>query len=350
MSQQIDAQAYCDHVWMRMTRQTDEYDEALFEQEYQLLERDLNGETFSVRIIAPIEGFYTDARIPLSNDLAIEELDELDIAKYLDMQPPLDGPLLGRRRIGPPKYSLIHRTRIKKELGIRSSGVPQALLDTIERAITALCIFRKGSFQIPSIFITSDSILHPGIMRVGQPGAYWHRYPSLTLEGDAATEFASFYGALSGALDKNKTAFGVAPRRFRYAAQRERGEDMLLDLLIAAEALFLPQKTTELSYQFALRGAVLLGATPEERHSTFKKMRNAYDIRSRLVHGGTPNYPKHPGEVRRKTAEEYVLEVESDLRAGLGKIIELVNNRDGWDNGKSWETLIFGSRDPEDRG
>lgn len=61
-------------------------------------------------------------------------------------------------------------------------------------------------------------------------------------------------------------------------------DSALLDFAIALEAALLGGATTELAYRFSLYGALFL---QEERdtNETFDKLKNVYDVRSKLVHG-----------------------------------------------------------------
>jgi len=62
-------------------------------------------------------------------------------------------------------------------------------------------------------------------------------------------------------------------------------ESGFLDFVIALEAALLRDvETTELSYRFALYGSLFLGGVLDPRQ-TFAKLRNIYDVRSKLVHG-----------------------------------------------------------------
>lgn len=87
----------------------------------------------------------------------------------------------------------------------------------------------------------------------------------------------------------------LALRRLGYQAQRERPEDELLDVMIAAEALYLTgvgneEYRGELRYRLALRAA--LWADPKHAGYTKREvlgiMKAAYDARSAIAHGGTP--------------------------------------------------------------
>jgi len=85
----------------------------------------------------------------------------------------------------------------------------------------------------------------------------------------------------------------TALRRFGYAAERTLPEEEIVDLMIAAESLFLSdigkRDRGELRHRLAMRAAALRGLTADERMQMSKVMRNAYDARSVIVHGGIPS-------------------------------------------------------------
>jgi hypothetical protein len=79
--------------------------------------------------------------------------------------------------------------------------------------------------------------------------------------------------------------FPIATDRFVAIPQRARAEDRLIDATIGLESLLLQGVRDELRYQFALRGALLLGETRDERTGWFGSLREIYDSRSKVVHG-----------------------------------------------------------------
>lgn len=116
-------------------------------------------------------------------------------------------------------------------------------------------------------------------------------------------DFRSFHEILPNYLDllvnlnspKSIQGFGVAIRRFRSTYERYLPDDpeRLLDIGIAFEAIFLNDGNhQELKYRLSLRAAKLLGKTLEERRSIFYIIKNLYDLRSAIAHGGTVNDKK----------------------------------------------------------
>ena len=77
----------------------------------------------------------------------------------------------------------------------------------------------------------------------------------------------------------------IAPYRITFdrfhSAYHERPEDALIDQIIAFESLLLDDDK-ELGYKLSLRTAFLIG---EERETIFNNMKEAYNLRSLIVHG-----------------------------------------------------------------
>ena len=67
---------------------------------------------------------------------------------------------------------------------------------------------------------------------------------------------------------------------------RLREDDMIVDYAIGLEALLLKGVNAELSYRFALRGATILAWDGGEKETMFNELRDFYDVRSNIVHGG----------------------------------------------------------------
>jgi len=61
--------------------------------------------------------------------------------------------------------------------------------------------------------------------------------------------------------------------------------DSFLDLMVALENLYLKGITQELVYRLCLRISYLLGQNYEKRKTTFDLMKDAYEKRSKIVHG-----------------------------------------------------------------
>ena len=130
-------------------------------------------------------------------------------------------------------------------------------------------------------------------------------------------EYEKNYGKID--LDKAK-ALGLAIRRFLNANWRFNWEDILIDYMIALEAL-LSNTGQEINYRISLGVAVLLNEEPSDRQRTFKIMKGFYDLRSKIVHGSADKADRTLLNLKRYFPEGSPLP-EDTLREYIRKIIQ----------------------------
>lgn len=157
--------------------------------------------------------------------------------------------------------------------------------------------------------------------------------------GDCVALLATWH-SIRTARVRNDTATQRALRRFRYAIERQRSDDRILDFVIALEAILLANlEGAELSYRFALRAAWLLAQDVEQRGATFNAYRAAYNVRSKIAHGAALSAKDLRINGKTVTEEEFANHVESLAREALLKSLELPTD----DNGAvGWEKLVLG--------
>jgi len=83
--------------------------------------------------------------------------------------------------------------------------------------------------------------------------------------------------------------------------------DSFLDIMICLEILFLKGTQQELTYKLAMRIAHLLGKNVYDRSEIFKFIKEAYSLRSKIVHGGDT----------RSLDEEYLFRVRDIARQSI---------------------------------
>jgi hypothetical protein len=85
----------------------------------------------------------------------------------------------------------------------------------------------------------------------------------------------------------------LALHRFAAGIARQNDADAVLDFVIALEALLLPYdpdaRHGDLSYRFRIHGAMFIAEATDQRREVVRQLRDLYEMRSRLVHGG--KYP-----------------------------------------------------------
>ena len=97
--------------------------------------------------------------------------------------------------------------------------------------------------------------------------------------------------------------------------------------MIALENLFLKDANQELSYKMSMRMAHLLAETNEEREKIFEFVKNAYSLRSKIVHGGKTNL----------LSEKHLLDARKLLRKSIKYFL---NNKELW-KGSQLDTIII---------
>jgi hypothetical protein len=93
--------------------------------------------------------------------------------------------------------------------------------------------------------------------------------------------------------DDKLSELAFAIRRYNMAFGRELDEDAFVDLVISVESLIL-QQSGELSYRLQVRGVALL-AEEGNKLDIPAILKNAYNIRSRIVHGDFSGNHTEPG-------------------------------------------------------
>ncbi len=161
--------------------------------------------------------------------------------------------------------------------------------------------------------------------------------------------------ANSRSFSRNR-AIALAVRRLTIGTQRKDVEDRLLDVFIAAEALYLSdaddaRERGELRYRLALRAAVWSEGTLDgwTRRDVFKLMKTGYDARSAVAHGGQPRPKDVIVKSTQVTLPDLVRATEDVVRAGLYKAVQKMA---GTDKGLTipWDDLVLPDHGMSDQG
>jgi Apea-like HEPN len=150
----------------------------------------------------------------------------------------------------------------------------------------------------------------------------------------------------SGVLEQEPYRFIESSlRRFNFAFDRLRSDDRVVDLLIAAEALFLDPGSEkdrgELRFRLALRAAKFCPHPSYTRREVFDLMREGYKVRSTVVHGGVVGTPKLPREGA-VDLEKFAEAVAVVLRLSLTRALTLATSADpSFGTSEYWNELLF---------
>ncbi|HWT02897.1 MAG TPA: hypothetical protein VN256_21790 [Pyrinomonadaceae bacterium] len=341
------------------------FDPEYFEREYAVFEEAFNGDYVLYDVVAPLEGLLAHGSVNLSRDIEISPFTNDDIKPYYTYNDTLvhhesmGKPVAVRTKFRLPKVvksdseqslegldtetiEKIHAERLRRDEADRAEQA--RLNERVEEVVNALrifgaeSVFHVGIIHRASRWFGNDNVF-PNPVQVAV------RFTTGTEEG-WLTSFAQFWDGLQSDRVRGINFLGLAMRRIGYAHERHRIEDKLIDLLIAAEALFLNDSGNEtyrgeLQYRLAQRAGFFLGGDPQMREKIYHHMKDAYKLRSQIVHGGKIR-PLRRDDGSSVDMEEFVDSTRVYLRLSLHKMVSLVMQSPP---GKliDWDELIFGT-------
>ncbi len=112
--------------------------------------------------------------------------------------------------------------------------------------------------------------------------------------------------------------------------------DGFIDCIIALENLFLKGTRQELGYKLSMRTAHLLGQNESHRNELYEFVKEAYSLRSAIIHGG--NIKK-----QNQLNDEYLLKTRGILRESIKYFIK---NPDRWSDKKLDRIILKGTFTP----
>ena len=208
--------------------------------------------------------------------------------------------------------------------------------ENFNEIITALRLLKEGRVERQNTYTRSE---HPGQLRAmgGSIGSLNKRYPI----SQTYTLFEADIPALKEILKAIKS--GIIPVRLQtavdrvnFAAERDRADDRLLDLLIAMEALF-GDSQGAIGYKIGLRCAVFVENDYEKRSRITQLINDAYSRRSALVHGGKS---KSMGTLR-LTTDEIVQELLFLIQKSTNLIIKRLLSGENIPDGQEFDKMLL---------
>ncbi len=328
-----------------------EFQEDRFRKKCDLIAGYVLATTFDYVTVAPLPGFDAPFPVKISDNIMIDRLTDEEVGRCVQV---------GILRPLSPNFEVIFEdsavgirctTNTKKVIGeanpVSESGSfgRRSLVDAttiVDDVLTALRLFKQGRVQctgeVSGVKAWLLSAGHSFRFRAWQPPIS-SDYELLDPELE---EIQKLWATLTDGRLEKRRFLAMALRRFNMAFERRQLDDRIVDLMIAAESLFLndsgdPSARGELRFRLATRAANFVECPRYAPRQMFDLMRKAYDIRSQVVHGGSiknTNLPDNPTA----TLGEFVLAFADVMRLGLRRaLIDPQVGRTGY-----WEDLLFG--------
>lgn len=195
---------------------------------------------------------------------------------------------------------------------------------TTETVVYALRILKPGTVSSPG-HLSSGEYLREGRGGTFTPSATPRHtlFESYRLEPTDAMSLRELWNQMNDDRVAHRKALATAIRRFGFAGERSRAEDQIIDLMVAAEALFLPGERGESRHKLSLRAALLLEDATHRARDIAIVMRRAYQARDQLAHGEEVPRMALPDGAE-TTLEAYVDKVAGYMRRALRHVIGLV--------------------------
>lgn len=256
--------------------------------------------------------------IPLSN-FNLEESKIIDLGNANII--PIEGTAIYNKiKMEPkPKYILKIRT-IEREK-------PRRTLDRV------LIIFKLFKDRL----VLSNVIFNDDLKGIDYLPHYTHwvdqdrGLPEYVISSHEERSFIDFWNEFK---EIDYSNFAIS--RFHLADYSPYSRDKLVNYVESLEFLFVPDSSGgEISYKFRSRGTLVLGQdkSPPERETIYKQLRDAYHLRSAIVHG---NRDKEDTMLKNRTWEDYL----QYLRCFTRKSIKFYFRHKCLDNNKERQKLI----------
>jgi len=215
---------------------------------------------------------------------------------------------------------------------------------TIRNVLSGIRLFKRGAFGA-ALVMGYELSGGSASMSYGDeaPPVFPSGYQLTVAEAD---ELRAFWAERRATFSGPPLEYALSS--FSLGCSRGYTEQALVDLTIAAEALFLGDVNDELKYRVALRAAFFVADNPAERERVYDSVRDAYDVRSWIVHGKSRKVPtsltrdasKQPNVALALMASGF----QDTMRLALRKATKLVATG-AWPPG--WERLILGVDDAD---
>lgn len=339
------------------------FDEDSFRSAYAHIEGALYADHLQFKMVAPI--FQAQfARLPLAlgdgleiNEMSLPELNAVVSAGLMArvVRPDSEKDVFHHREAVMYLYRLPKRVTPATDIAddddddrddhaevMRLFEMTETVVDEVMRALRLVhhgAYSIPGAIHLPLTWFDEDQEPRADFLQTGSR----HYLMTAAFSDGACDQVESIYRALNEPRVRKHRGVIQAVSRFSFALDKHRAEDRILDMMIAAEALFLSDAggaadRGELKYRLSLRAAVLLGTNGREREQIFKFMKLAYDARSAIAHGGSPGPLRDP-DGNQIDLELFTKYLDRYLRRAIKKAIQEAPDGGGFGD---WERRILG--------
>lgn len=316
-----------------------EFNGEYFKREYDAFESFLYDENLTYEVVVPLSGLVFPAPVKLGDSL------EICLVNPNDLSLPLKSEDSSQRIPYFNEFVWAIRTKYdlpkivgEKEINLGADEKNEERRgqanETIEHILTCLRLMNASNVYPTAIVHRAKSWLFHDVRYYPIRYSPTVRF-SLQLDGDFNQALQKFWKNFQRQVMNKHKFIALAAKRFSYAHERHDWEDRIIDLLIAAEAIFLSQTGNqgELKHRLKLHAAKFLSTDSKIRKQIFEDMSLAYDLRSNIVHGSHA-LDAVLKKIRRKEDigfgekykfEQFISRIQNYIRTGINRMIFLAS-------------------------
>lgn len=232
------------------------------------------------RFWAPLVNFESDEdEIALSNKYMIRNISLTERNIISEVENHLPG------ISDQESFALEYSTSTEKPETEPGQKIDEIGRPSMEKAITILRLFKDELIGYKAIFLTHDEKNSAFTVRHLKHYELWNNRESgeYLIKKNEVNELKSFFKEY---IKKDFSGVDLAVEYFNKSyIEPYTPRDSLIDLMISLENLYLKGQNQELGYKLAMRVAFVLGQGFEERKSILENVKEAYRLRSKIIHG-----------------------------------------------------------------
>jgi hypothetical protein len=210
---------------------------------------------------------------------------------------------------------------VEANIEVKDSEDPEAAADErLEELEAMLRLFQRGNVSLRRNLSIGTRFKKNGELTwfafvfsrpiKPKPEPLYRRHPYL-IDDVVIDQFKQYFSRYWETVHRKPERIYNALRRFSSSYEERVSSDRLLELVIGLESLF-GGGAGSIAYKVALRASCLLYPPGEDRKGAFKRIKRAYDDRSKLIHG-VRSHAKY---------EEEIDAIEELLRKAIKKFLE----------------------------
>lgn len=327
------------------------HDEQRFRPVYRRIEDYLHSDSLTFRVLAPINGLQSIAvPVELEEDIVVDRFDDEEIGLCLESG--FVPPLFPGMDITPVAevQGLRLTYSVRKRVAPSSDDFPEPTEEDRQRGYEevlslgyALRILKPGRFIIPGQIRYQIGELEEGLSLIPLGPQEFFSTGAYGLGTDDRQQLQALWYQLKHPRVSHRPHLLTAVRRFADAPSRQRFEDRLVDLVVAAEALLLggdmEADRGENAFRLSLRFALFSSDEAGRRLELLRQMRRAYRARNIVVHGGASLGDVNLGQPHE--LQQFVELLDRSLRPALRRMVELAARRGDGGPLVDWDTLAI---------